>query len=86
MSLFRSEPGQKIFVHCHYGEDRTGVFTAVYRMTYEKWSPEQAMNEMYFFGFNGFWHPAMKSFIRNFPARLNSAPALAPLRTLSSQP
>ncbi len=86
LSLFRSEPGQKIFVHCHYGEDRTGVFTAVYRMAYEKWSPEQAMNEMYFFGFNGFWHPAMKSFIRNFPARLNSAPALAPLRTLSSQP
>ncbi len=86
LSLFRSEPGQKIFVHCHYGEDRTGVFIASYRMTFEKWSAEQAMNEMYFFGFNGFWHPAMKSFIRDFPAHLNSAPALAPLRTLSSQP
>jgi len=43
------------------------------------------VKEMYFFGFNGFWHPAMKSFVRDFPTRLNSAPALAPLRTPSSQ-
>jgi protein tyrosine phosphatase (PTP) superfamily phosphohydrolase (DUF442 family) len=85
LSLFRSEPGQKIFVHCHFGDDRTGVFTAAYRMTFEKWSAEQAMKEMYFFGFNGFWHPAMKSFIHDFPSRLNSSPTLAPLRTLPSQ-
>jgi len=55
-------------------------------MTFEKWPADQAMKEMYFFGFNGFWHPAMKSFVRDFPARLNSSPALAPLRTQSSQP
>jgi tyrosine-protein phosphatase SIW14 len=85
LSLLRSEPGQKVFVHCRLGEDRTGVFTAVYRMASEKWSAEQAMKEMYFFGFNGFWHPAMKSFVRDFPSRLNSAPALAPLRTPPSQ-
>jgi tyrosine-protein phosphatase SIW14 len=85
LSLLRSEPGQKVFVHCRLGEDRTGVFTAVYRMAFEKWPAEQAMKEMYFFGFNGFWHPAMKSFVRDFPARLNSAPALAPLRTPASQ-
>jgi tyrosine-protein phosphatase SIW14 len=85
LSLLRSEPGQKVFVHCRLGEDRTGVFTAVYRMAFEKWPAEQAMKEMYFFGFNGFWHPAMKSFIRDFPSRLNSVPALAPLRTPPSQ-
>src|SRR5713101_7105166 len=86
LSLFRDNPGQKIFVHCHFGDDRTGVFTAVYRMALEKWPAEQAIKEMYFFGFNGVWHPSMKSFVRDFPARLNSAPALAPLRTPSSQP
>src|SRR5260370_21147365 len=84
--LFLSERGQKVFVHCRFGDDRTGVFIATYRMALEKWSAEQAMKEMYFFGFNGFWHPAMKSFIRDFPARLNSSPALAPLRGRSSQP
>ena len=85
LSLFRGEPGQKVFVHCRFGDDRTGVFVATYRMTLEKWSAEQAMKEMYFFGFNGFWHPAMKSFIRDFPARLNSSPALASLRSQSPQ-
>ena len=85
LSLFRGEPGQKVFVHCRFGDDRTGVFVATYRMTFEKWSAEQAMKEMYFFGFNGFWHPAMKSFIRDFPARLNSSPALATLRSQSPQ-
>src|SRR5437667_1985762 len=85
LSLFRGEPGQKIFVHCRFGDDRTGVFVATYRMAFEKWSAEQAMKEMYFFGFNGFWHPAMKSFIRDFPARLNSSPVLASLRCQSPQ-
>ncbi|PYT55044.1 MAG: protein-tyrosine-phosphatase [Acidobacteria bacterium] len=85
LSLFRGEPGQKVFVHCRFGDDRTGVFVATYRMALEKWSAEQAMKEMYFFGFNGFWHPAMKSFIRDFPARLNSSPALASLRSQSPQ-
>ena len=86
LSLFRSGPSQKIFVHCRFGDDRTGVFVATYRMALEKWPAEQAMKEMYFFGFNGFWHPAMKSFIRDFPSRLNSAPALATFRPVPAQP
>jgi tyrosine-protein phosphatase SIW14 len=86
LSLLRDRPGQKIFIHCRFGDDRTGVFTAVYRMAVEKWPADQALKEMYFFGFNGFWHPSMKSFVRDFPARLNSAPSLAPLRTPPAQP
>jgi len=73
-------------VHCRFGDDRTGVFVATYRMALEKWPAEQALKEMYFFGFNGFWHPSMKTFIREFPAHLNSTPALASLRPQSSQP
>jgi len=84
LSLFRSEPGQKVFVHCWFGDDRTGVFTAVYRMAFEKWPAEQAIKEMYFFGFNGLWHPSMKKFVHDFPARLNSAPGLDRLRAPTS--
>ena len=73
-------PPQKIFVHCLLGEDRTGVFIATYRMSVEKWPATQAMREMNSFGFNGFWHPAMKAFVKDFPARLTSAPALAALQ------
>ncbi len=86
LSLFRNDQAQKIFVHCRFGDDRTGVFVASYRIAIDKWSAEQALKEMYFFGFNGFWHPAMKSFIRDLPSRLNSVPALAHLRAPSSLP
>lgn len=77
LSLFRDSHA-RVFVHCHFGDDRTGVFVAAYRMAHDRWSPSQAVKEMYFFGFNGFWHPAMKSFIRDFPEKLKTAPALAP--------
>jgi protein tyrosine/serine phosphatase len=80
LALFRNNPKEKVFVHCRFGDDRTGVFVATYRMAYEGWPATQAMNEMYFFGFNGFWHPSMKSFIRDFPARLKTAPALVEYR------
>ena len=80
LSLFHDNPKEKVFVHCRFGDDRTGVFVATYRMAYDGWPAEQAMNEMYFFGFNGFWHPSMKAFIRDFPARLKTAPVLAQFR------
>ncbi len=80
LSLFRNDATQKIFVHCRFGDDRTGVFVATYRMALQKWTSEQAMNEMYFFGFSGFWHPSMKAFIREFPGHLKSSPSLASLR------
>jgi tyrosine-protein phosphatase SIW14 len=84
LALFREDQHQKVFVHCRFGDDRTGVFVAAYRMAVDKWSPEQAMDEMYFFGFNGFWHPSMKQFIRQFPNHLHSARVFAPLVQASS--
>lgn len=80
LALFRNNPKEKVYVHCRYGEDRTGVLVATYRMAVDGWQPQQALNEMYFFGFNGMWHPSMKSYVRDFPARLKTAPALAQFR------
>jgi tyrosine-protein phosphatase SIW14 len=76
LSLFRDNAQEKVFVHCRYGDDRTGVFVASYRMAFEKLPPDQALKEMYYFGFNGAWHPSMAAFVRDFPARLNTAPSL----------
>ena len=84
LALFRNHPKETVFVHCRFGDDRTGVFVATYRMAYQGWPAQQAMNEMYFFGFNGFWHPSMKAFIRDFPARLKTAPALASYQQANS--
>jgi tyrosine-protein phosphatase SIW14 len=86
LSLLHDNPGQKIFVHCRFGDDRTGVFVAIYRMAIEKWPAEQALKEMYYFGFNGFWHPSMKTFVHDFPSHLNSAPSLASLPPATSKP
>ena len=86
LSLFRDDPQQKVFVHCRFGDDRTGVFVATYRMAIDKWSAEQATREMYFFGFNGFWHPSMKEFIREFPDRLKSSPPLSSLELRPATP
>jgi protein tyrosine phosphatase (PTP) superfamily phosphohydrolase (DUF442 family) len=80
LSIFRDNPQEKVFVHCHFGEDRTGVFVASYRMAFEKVPPEQALKEMYYFGFNGYWHPSMATFVQNFPARLATAPPLIPFK------
>lgn len=77
LSIFRDQPLEKVFVHCRFGDDRTGVFVASYRMALEQLPADQALKEMYYFGFNGFWHPSMASFVREFPARLEGAPALA---------
>ena len=78
LSQFRNIPKEKIFVHCRFGDDRTGVFVAAYRIAHAGWPAKRALNEMYFFGFNGMWHAPMKSFVRDFPDRMKSAPALAP--------
>ena len=77
LALFERDPRERVFVHCHYGEDRAGLFVATYRMAIQKWTAEQALGEMYEFGFHGLWHPHMASFVRKFPARLTSVPALA---------
>src|SRR5689334_3585158 len=50
LEIFRDHPKERVFVHCRFGDDRTGVFVATYRMAFEGWPAEQAMNEMYFFG------------------------------------
>jgi len=81
LSLFAGQSPGTVFAHCRLGEDRTGVFIAAYRIAVDHWTADEAIKEMHFFGFNRFWHPAMVSYIRDFPALVDSDPALS---TLSS--
>jgi hypothetical protein len=34
-----------IYVHCYYGDDRTGMIIALYRVVYEDWDPVDAFHE-----------------------------------------
>jgi len=35
-----------VIVHCLYGSDRTGVVIAMYRIIFQNWTKEEALNEM----------------------------------------
>jgi len=77
LKLFSARPTQKVFVHCYFGRDRTGVMVAAYRMSQQNWTADQAVEEMYSFGFHSHWYPAMKSYVRKFRPL---SPATIPLR------
>ncbi|HJZ66495.1 MAG TPA: tyrosine-protein phosphatase [Candidatus Acidoferrum sp.] len=79
-SLLQKRPKERIYIHCWLGNDRTGVFIAAYRIAFEHWSADRALEEMYVFRFKGFWHPSMKTYIRNFPSHFAESPAFAPFR------
>jgi protein tyrosine phosphatase (PTP) superfamily phosphohydrolase (DUF442 family) len=86
LRLFQQDPTQKIFVHCYFGRDRTGVMVAAYRMAQQNWTADQAVEEMYSFGFHYHWYPAMQSYVRKFPATFAGDHTFAPLQPASSAP
>jgi protein tyrosine/serine phosphatase len=70
---------QPVFVHCVGGRHRTGVMTAVYRMTHDGWDADRAFSEMkqYKFGAD-MLHPEFKRFVYDYSTTLaHAAPAAA---------
>ena len=67
LALVNDKANLPVFVHCQGGRHRTGVMTAVYRMTRDGWTADQAYDEMRKFKFEGFpGHPELKSFVYDF--------------------
>ena len=54
-----------VFVHCQHGADRTGTMCAIYRITIQGWSKNEAVEEMTKggFGFHSIWQN-LSDFIR----------------------
>src|SRR5262245_45227280 len=46
-----------VLLHCQHGADRTGLVTALYRVLYQGWSKEDALDEMLHgnFGYHAVW-------------------------------
>jgi hypothetical protein len=55
-------------------------------MMQQNWTPDQAVTEMYSFGFHGYLYPAMKSYVRRFPATFGADNSFAPLHPVASGP
>jgi tyrosine-protein phosphatase SIW14 len=79
-SLVREQPRRKIFIHCWLGGDRSGMFIAAYRIAFDDWTPDRAIQEMRAFHYLEFWHPNMKAYVQHFPDLLAHAPQLAAFR------
>src|SRR6266545_3509872 len=79
-----SDPSnQPVYVHCVGGKHRTGVMTAVYRMTGEGWSSDKAFAEMkkYKYGAD-FLHPEFKQFVYTYkPQPKGAVPTVVALTT-----
>ncbi|AUX85284.1 protein tyrosine phosphatase [Acinetobacter sp. ACNIH2] len=48
---------QKVLIHCYHGSDRTGASIAMYRIVFEQWSIDDALQEMKYggYGFHPIW-------------------------------
>ena len=67
-----------VYVHCVGGRHRTGVMTAIYRMTKDGLNGDQAFQEMKQYKYGpDFLHPEFKKFIRGFQPKPATAAAAA---------
>jgi protein tyrosine/serine phosphatase len=74
LALVNDAASQPVYVHCVGGSHRTGVMTAVYRMTHDGLSGAQAFQEMKQFKYGpDFLHPEFKRFVQEFDARRTAA-------------
>jgi tyrosine-protein phosphatase SIW14 len=78
LSIVTDPASQPVYVHCVGGRHRTGVMTAVYRMTEDGWTADRAFNEMKQFKFGpDFLHPAFKRFVYSYRADMMRTQRLA---------
>jgi uncharacterized protein (TIGR01244 family) len=66
-AVVNASESQPVYVHCVGGRHRTGVMTAVYRMTRDGLSGEQAFKEMKQYKYGpDFLHPEFKKFVHDY--------------------
>jgi protein tyrosine/serine phosphatase len=71
LKLVNDPANLPVFVHCQGGRHRTGVMTAVYRMTNDGWTADRAYEEMKQFHFEGFpGHPELKTFVYDYYSKI----------------
>jgi protein tyrosine phosphatase (PTP) superfamily phosphohydrolase (DUF442 family) len=79
LQLLHDNPNQKVFVHCYFGDDRTGTMVATYRIAIDHWTSDEAYNEMRAYHFHKHLI-LMGHFVKFFPAEFALSPTFATLR------
>jgi tyrosine-protein phosphatase SIW14 len=77
LKIVNDPANQPVYVHCVGGKHRTGVMTAIYRMTQESWTGNRAFDEMKTYKYGAdFLHPEFKKFVLAFKPALFGVPVL----------
>lgn len=58
--------GERVFIHCRYGADRTGAFSAMYKIRNYNISSSEAIKEMFKYGHNANGNKNLIPFITDF--------------------
>jgi protein tyrosine phosphatase (PTP) superfamily phosphohydrolase (DUF442 family) len=69
-SIVEDDTMRPIFIHCLHGSDRTGMFSAMYRIRQENWTADQAYAEMKQAGFHKYRVYQFKWAVYGFAHRL----------------
>ena len=51
LDIISNQDRQPVLVHCYAGKDRAGLVIAAYRIKYHCWSLDQALTEMFAYGY-----------------------------------
>ncbi|HEX8846443.1 MAG TPA: dual specificity protein phosphatase family protein [Pyrinomonadaceae bacterium] len=65
LAIINDSRNWPVFVHCNHGQDRTGLIIAVYRISHDGWTLEQAMKEAKHYGLSRFQF-RMKDYIKDY--------------------
>ena len=74
LSIVNDAASQPVYVHCVGGKHRTGVMTAIYRMTHDGISGKAAFQEMKQYKYGpDFLHPEFKKFVESYDVKKATA-------------
>jgi tyrosine-protein phosphatase SIW14 len=82
LKLVNDPANWPVYVHCAGGRHRTGMMTAIYRITHDRWNADKAFEEMkqfkyYAFGGHGSLRDYVYNFFRDFSLAFSATPAAA---------
>jgi tyrosine-protein phosphatase SIW14 len=80
LKLVDDPANQPVYVHCQGGRHRTGVMTAIHRMSNDHWTADQAFAEMKKYKYGpDFLHPEFKQFVYSYEPQVQAiaAPTIA---------
>ena len=78
LKLVNDPANHPVFVHCAGGRHRTGAMSAIYRITRDGWSADQAYLEMKHYDFEyGMGHGSLKRYVFDFYSQVEQKRVVA---------